>query len=167
MCVSYIYVYMYKERDGCMCMHVFMPQVIVINKILISVLGESWSCLALTYGACCASIIASFWLLKCEMNQSRQEEHLSESLRGCRRFLGQYLHLVSLSLGCSVCSSYVESLHSGYHTCLRSVPFSSQVLPLLGHPCFAPDGSWGILGLYLQPAGVVQEGLHCFDAEKI
>lgn len=44
--------------------------------------------------------------------------------------------------------SYVESLHSGFYKHLRSaVPFSSQVLPLLGHPYFAPDGSWGILGV--------------------
>lgn len=107
---------------------------------------------------CLLSIYHSFLLAieMCkfsEMEQSRQEVHLSKSLRGSRWFLGQDLHLVSFPCepymheGLLHVISYLESLHSGYCMCLRSaVPFSSQVLPLLGHPCLVlmeVGGFWG------------------------
>lgn len=80
-----------------------MPQGIVINEILNSALqlfGSHIWCLLSIYH----SLLLAIEMCKStEMEQSRQEVHLRKSLRGSRSFLGQDLHLVSLSLLSHAC----------------------------------------------------------------
>lgn len=136
--------------------HVYMPQGIVINEILNSALqlfGSHMWCLLSIYHSL---PLATEMCKSTEMEQSRQEVHLWKSER-IQEFSGAgspfgvtvpsepCMHRYMFSV-----KSCVESLHCEHHEHLRSaVPFSSQVLPLLGHPCFGSDGSWGILGVGL------------------
>lgn len=86
------------------CTYMYLcSQVVVISKIFISVCKQSvlelfgsriWCLLSIYHSFLFAIEMCKFT----EMEQKRQEVHLSKSLRGSRWLQGQDLHLVSLSL---------------------------------------------------------------------